>query len=154
MDVPVPFIGPTYADNFLPADAQRCVNWVPQNGALISRPGHETWTTVGNGPIRQWIIHKDKLVVVSGAGVYTVNENGGTSYVGSVGTDLGPAWMASSGYDGGEVVIADGESISICPGGKIGRLSICVNAHITEIVTKTPFHESASRRTERLTAAL
>lgn len=106
---PVPFLGPTYQNPYLNADGQRCVNWFPKGNILSPRPGFlDLSIDIGVGPFRGWILHKDYVVLVSGNTVFKLSSGLFPTTIGSIGTSSGSVWMASSGYDGEQVMITDG----------------------------------------------
>jgi hypothetical protein len=118
-----PFLGPTYNNTFLPADAQRCVNWFPVGNTLKSIPGYEWWAKATTGPHRGWVHHKDELVMVSGSGVWTLSVGGFVKQVGTLDTAVGRVSMASSGWDGDEVLLVDGLKGYVYNGSNVTQVS-------------------------------
>ena len=118
-----PFLGPTYANTFLEADQQRCVNWFVKGNTLMSKPGYQLWTTAGLGPIRGWAKHQNELITASKNGVYSTNLGGATKQVGSLDTGIGTVYMASSGWDGGQTLITDGKFGYYYAGGTVTRIT-------------------------------
>jgi len=119
VSIPAPFIGKTYDNTFLLAEQQRCVNWFPKGNTLRAKPGYDTWTVTGEGPIRGWEHHKDVLLVVSATEVYSVSKGGFATKIGELATDIGPVQIASSGFDGNEALFTDGKEGYVWDGSKL-----------------------------------
>jgi hypothetical protein len=110
-------VGPTYSVTPVNVDCQRCVNQYPQIiesqagtngeiGALIGTPGLRLLATIGNGPIRgAYATSGGKFAIVSGNGLYQVQNDWTYSLVGTLNTSVGPVGMADNGT---QLCVVDG----------------------------------------------
>lgn len=119
MRQPYQLIGHCYKNDYLRADAQRCVNLVVKNNALINTPGLSSWGSAGSGPIRGMKVRNNELFVVSGNTCYGVNTGGSATSRGTINNSTGPVSMA---YDGTTVVMVNGAGGWAYEGGNIRQI--------------------------------
>lgn len=89
---PIPFATQSYLDPSRPVSVQRLVNMYLQpkseqaksRTALHGTPGLKLWSTVGDGPCRGMIGMGGSLYVVSGTGVYRVDESLNVTYINEI----------------------------------------------------------------------
>lgn len=106
--------------------AQRCVNMYYQKteddtgtgGALLPTPGLKLFASVGTGPIWGMHVLNNLLYVVSGNNVYTVDQFGGATDLGGMGTVSNSVVMDDNGTDvcivleGGAAYLAQPSSLT------------------------------------------
>jgi len=105
------------------------------NFALMATPGLETWATVGTGPIRGAHAMAGVLYVVSGASLYSVDQDGSETLIGAI-LGGGKARMADNGT---QLCIASGGAGYILSSGAITTL---VDHGITWPVSDVGFIDS------------
>lgn len=67
-------------------------------------PGLTVWQTLGDGPVRGGCLHKERLIVVSGAIVYQLEKNGAVKSIGTLQSKEGRVKAISNGF---QVLIVD-----------------------------------------------
>ena len=108
--------GPHYSGRSLNAHAQTCINWYPEitqlqektKVLLMPTPGTKLVQSVGIGPHRGSIIHKDACYIISGNELIKQTTAGVFSSLGTIGTSTGRVSMASNGAFGDQLIIVDG----------------------------------------------
>lgn len=99
-DIKTPFLGGAYVARSTNLAANRLINLYPEMvdtregkaiGGFYGVPGKTLWVTVGTGPIYGVYAFKTNLYVVSGGGLYQVNQAGGSTLLGSVSIPLNGA---------------------------------------------------------------
>src|SRR3990167_6592347 len=109
----IPFATNAYSSRSLPLAAQRCVNAYAEQQppdaktpvAVFASPGINTEATLGVGPIRGMLAMGIYLYVVSGNGLWRVDEDNNTLLLGTGITGLDNVSMAGSGA---QVVVVNG----------------------------------------------
>lgn len=120
-----PFIGPSY-----PVDrvvSQRTVNYYPEHDenykdkvVLLGFPGDTQWSKLGEGPVRGGVEYKGDLIAVSKNLVYRVNEGGGVTQIGAIGTSSG---HVSIDENGSQAMIVDGKDGWIWDGSTLTKIT-------------------------------
>ena len=108
--------GPHYSGRSLNAHAQTCINWYPEitkleektKIVLMPTPGTKIVQSVGIGPHRGSIVHKDACYIISGNELIKQTTAGVFSTLGNIGTSTGRVSMASNGAFGDQLIIVDG----------------------------------------------
>lgn len=108
--------GPHYSGRSLNAHAQTCINWYPEvtkleektKIVLMPTPGTTLVQSVGIGPHRGAIVHKDACYIVSGNELIKQTSADVFSSLGTIGTSNGRVSMASNGAFGDQLIIVDG----------------------------------------------
>lgn len=108
--------GPHYSGRSLNAHAQTCINWYPEvtklqektKIVLMPTPGTTIVQSVGIGPHRGSIVHKDAVYYVSGNELIKQTTAGVFSSLGTISTSTGRVSMASNGAFGDQLIIVDG----------------------------------------------
>lgn len=108
--------GPHYSGRSANVHAQTCINWYPEftkleektKVALMPTPGTKIVQSVGIGPHRGSIVHKDACYIVSGNELIKQTTAGVFSSLGTISTSTGRVSMASNGAFGDQLVIVDG----------------------------------------------
>lgn len=118
------FVGGSYENRSLNADAQRCLNLYPETiesgsgknkAGLYLRPGLGTpLVTIPNTPIRALYMGENRLFAVAGQYFFEVFSDGTYQNRGSVGNDNLPAQMA---FNGNQVIIASAGTLYVDNGG-------------------------------------
>lgn len=108
--------GPHYSGRSLNVHAQTSINWYPEitkiqektNIVLMPTPGTSIVQSVGIGPHRGAIVHKDACYIVSGNELIRQTSAGVFTSLGTIGTSNGRVSMASNGAFGNQLIIVDG----------------------------------------------
>lgn len=137
-----PFIGQTHPGRSIAVNPQRTINLFPEidkeNKSPVSLsmfPGYETWTQVGNGPIRGGLVMKGYLYLVSGAQFFKVSVGGTPTPIGTIDTGSG---RVSMDHNGTQIAIADGTHLYIYDGTSLSIPAYAVSTAPDQVV----FHDS------------
>lgn len=119
------FFGPSYSGRSPNISASRCVNCFLEiyppgaktKGALIGTPGLSLFQTIGTGPVRGMCFFNNLIYLVSGGGLYSINnaETVSASLL-TLATSSGRVWMANNGLSptgGNQLAITDGVNLYI-----------------------------------------
>jgi len=119
----IPLVGPSYEGRSVNISASRCVNFYVEinppdsktKGALIGTPGLSIFHTIGSGPVRGACFFNNLIYIVSGSGLYSINQAGTiSSSLLTLATSSGRVWMANNGLSptgGNQLVIVDGVNL-------------------------------------------
>lgn len=108
------FFGPTYVAQSKTLANSECINLFPEIsdvkggkaiGGFFTCPGLDLLATVGTGPIRGSLLMAGVLYVVSGTGLYSVDQNWNTTLLGTLTYLLTPVSMITNGT---QLAIFDG----------------------------------------------
>lgn len=115
----VGFIGPSYTQQSVNVDCQRCINLYPQIdelgtgkerevASLVGTEGLNLLTTFGTGPIRgAFLASSGELFVVNGSAVCIMSDAWVPTNIGTLATSSGPVCFADSGV---RLAIVDGST--------------------------------------------
>lgn len=89
--------------------AEQMTDGIAGKGYLVwySRPGLESWLSIGAAPVRGWRVFGGFLYTVMGRNVYKIASDKGRQKIGEIASDSG---YVSLSDDGTDVVIADGSN--------------------------------------------
>jgi hypothetical protein len=116
MDKEIPLAFDSYKHSSLPISAQRLVNMYAEVQSRSAKskavvhgcPGITPWLTVGQGPIRGFIVMAELLYVVSGQELWTVARDGTLTLKGSGIAGIDRVSLAENGF---EIVIVNGANV-------------------------------------------
>lgn len=99
----IPLIGAFNTSESINVDSQRTVNWYLETqpsgrneAVLYPTPGSTSFGVIGTGPIRGMVSFNDKLIVISGSQVYSVDNNGSGTLLGTLESSSGNVSLDSS----------------------------------------------------------
>jgi hypothetical protein len=114
------FIGGTYQNLSLPADAQMTGNLYPEilesgtgksKAVLQAVPGKATWATLTDQPVRGIFAQDQRGFAVGGFTFFELQANGTAIERGAVAADDNPATVASNGQGANQLLITSGGSV-------------------------------------------
>lgn len=124
------FVGPSYQSQSPIADAERCVNWYPENiesgqgkaqMALYPTPGLALFAA-GDGPVRGELTINGRMFWVGGGKLYEATNvvyvagvavSATATNWGTVGNDLQPVSMVTNGSAGNQILICSAGSLYV-----------------------------------------
>ena len=125
-----PFLGVAYVARSKTLADQQCINLFPEIvesksgsavGAFYGCPGLLLKATVGSGPIRGMLVAMGYLYVVSGAGLYQLDQNYTATLLGSLPTSSGPVSITANTT---QVAVFDGLGGYSWSGGIFASISL------------------------------
>ncbi len=144
----IPFAGGHYEGRSKHINAQECMNFYPEvsdqetkgETTLHATPGLDLIdsTNLGSGPIRAMILHRKDLFVVSGNTLYRFIPSGVSGRIdssvtpsneGTINTSAGNVSIASSGAQGGQIVIVDGATLFVWELDSVGQVQTATAAN-------------------------
>lgn len=107
------FVGPSARVRSVNVNAERTVNWYPEQSVgtaktetwLVPTPGLEPFAVLSEGPVRALFAQNGRVFAVGGIGFYEVFQDGRAQWYGAVGSDGRPATISSNGSNGNQLFI-------------------------------------------------
>jgi hypothetical protein len=107
----LPFFGGAYEGRAKSVNAERCLNFYPEKQGedwiLVGTPGLTLRVTLATAPHRGEHFFNDRIISVSGSGVYSIDSNHNATLIGTIATTSSRVSMADNGT---ELVLVDGSS--------------------------------------------
>jgi hypothetical protein len=110
------FLGGTAQARSVNVNAERTINWYPEQAAgnakaepwLVPTPGLSPFAVLEGGPVRAIFAQDGRVFAVGGTGFYEVFATGTATLRGTVAADGQPATISSNGSSGNQVFVTSG----------------------------------------------